>query len=282
MQFTEEVLQRISKMLFIPINELKHEKVEEYGGIYFKSSKIGRIGADMLVDEDGNYKMIFSRNQKECIEQFKKGKRDGSFKVTNQEMKLNNTTIVKLENNTLNEKTNPIDNSKLIETINNLSNRNDDFIKKQLMRRIRMAKFLTPLTKEGNIVINVEFQGDSGKFFWFLFTSDFEFKKWKHNISQILGCVKEMKFKDFVSSISDIYNNNNGSILIDPYGVNFEIDKNFANEILMDAPGARNKFGNSNITPNVNGDNVENKITNNLNEKYDGMSGIISLKNITL
>lgn len=81
MQFTEEILEVISKMLNIPRVELKYEKIEEFGGYYFKSSKKGRICANMLIDKEGNYKMIFSRNQKYCIEQFKKGNRDGHFEI---------------------------------------------------------------------------------------------------------------------------------------------------------------------------------------------------------
>ena len=85
MRFSEELLQLVSKMLNIPIKELKYDKDEENGGYYFKSTKLGRTGANMLIDEDGNYKMIFSRNSKECIEQFKNGKRDGKFDIAKNE-----------------------------------------------------------------------------------------------------------------------------------------------------------------------------------------------------
>ena len=55
MQFSEDLLQLISKMLNIPMQELKYEKDEEIGGYYFKSTKLGKTGANMLVDENGNY-----------------------------------------------------------------------------------------------------------------------------------------------------------------------------------------------------------------------------------
>lgn len=274
MQFSEDLLQLISKMLNIPMKELKYEKDEEIGGYYFKSTKLRKTGANMLVDEKGNYKMIFSRNSKECIEQFRKGKRDGKFDIVNKE---------------------EIDNSKLMETINNLATRNDDFIHKQLMRRIRMAKFLM-VTSEGVGQKLIFAYKDGEKVLPLAFTSYQEFYKWnnkeKHNNYEITEC----KFKDFTKVILD-YPDAYSGILIDPCGVNFKIDMNFLNEILMDAPGAKDnktkivtrddvtKRNNEirNIT-NTNNIKTENKeiINSNINEQYSGVSGLISINNMYL
>ena len=48
MQFSQDLLQLISKMLNIPIKELKYEKDEKIGGYYFKSTKLRKTGANML------------------------------------------------------------------------------------------------------------------------------------------------------------------------------------------------------------------------------------------
>ncbi len=366
MQFSEELLQLISKMLNIPIKELKYDKDEESGGYYFKSTKLGRTGANMLIDEDGNYKMIFSRNSKECIEQFRNGKRDGKFDIVSAEKKNSEITYEKaykyaikhfgtdtikcLENDkewifcndtipsninissgiAINKETGKvksfvvpdtqkyevssepiqnqiswrkedtdskeeIDNSKLMETINNLATRNDDFIHKQLMRRIRMAKFLMVTSEDVGQKLIFAYK-DGEKVLPLAFTSYQEFYKWnnkeKHNNYEITEC----KFKDFTKIILN-YPDAYSGILIDPNGVNFKIDMNFLNEILMDAPGAKDNKQkivtrddvakrNNEIRNMINTNNTktENKevINSNINEQYSGLSGLISINNMYL
>lgn len=361
MQFSEELLQLISKMLNIPIKELKYDKDEENGGYYFKSTKLGRTGANMLIDEDGNYKMIFSRNSKECIEQFKKGKRDGKFDIAKKEkqnieisyekaygyaIKYFGTDEIKsLENdkewifcdgrnldninmisgiainkksgtvknfiipdkrkyevikepaqeNNISESKEDIDNSKLMESINALATRNDDFIHKQLMRRIRMAKFLM-VTSESNGQNLIFAYKDEEKLLPLAFTSYQEFDKWNKEKDHKNYEITECRFKDFTKVILD-YPDAYSGILIDPNGVNFKIDMNFLNEILMDAPGAKdnkqkiltreevtkrnNEIKNMNNTNNVKTENKE-IINSNINEQYSGLSGLISINNMYL
>lgn len=364
MQFSEELLQLVSKMLNIPIKELKYDKDEENGGYYFKSTKLGRTGANMLIDEDGNYKMIFSRNSKECIEQFKKGKRDGKFDIAKKEKQnieisykkayeyaikhfrtdeikslendkewifcdgrnLENInmssgiainkksgtvksfiipdtrkyevvkeTVQENNNSQKNENTNnqeDIDNRKLMESINALETRNDDFIHKQLMRRIRMAKFLM-VTSESNGQNLIFAYKDKEKLLPLAFTSYQEFNKWNKEKEHKNYKLTECRFKDFVKVILE-YPDAYSGILINPNGVNFKIDMNFLNEILMDAPGAKDKKQkivtrddvtkrNYEIRNMTNTNNAKTEIINsNINEQYSGLSGLISIKNMYL
>ncbi len=364
MQFSEEILQLISKMLNIPTQELKYEKDEENGGYYFKSTKLGRTGANMLIDEAGNYKMIFSRNSKECIEQFKKGKRDGKFDIISNEendtrisyekafehaIKYFGTDKIRsLENNkewifcndtipdnmnmssgiAINKETGKIksfivpdtkkyevsseptsnnmserkediyskeeiDNSKLMETINNLATRNDDFIHKQLMRRIRMAKFLMVTSESAGQNLIFAYK-DGEKLLPLAFTSYQEIEKWNKEKGHKNYKIMECRFKDFTKVILD-YPDAYSGILIDPNGVNFKIDMNFLNEILMDAPGAKdnkqkiltredvinrnNEIRSINDTNNLKAE-TKKIINSNINEKYSGLSGLISVNNM--
>jgi len=366
MQFSEDLLQLISKMLNIPMQELKYEKDEEIGGYYFKSTKLGKTGANMLVDENGNYKMIFSRNSKECIEQFRNGKRDGKFDIMSAEKKNLEITYEKaykyavkhfgtdkikcLENEkewifcndsipnninmssgiAINKETGKvksfvvpdtkkyevsseptqnqisgrkedtdskeeIDNSKLMETINNLATRNDDFIHKQLMRRIRMAKFLMATSESDGKNLIFAYK-DEEKVLLLAFTSYQEFNKWNNEQGHKNYKITECKFKDFTKVILDCPAAYSG-ILIDPNGVNFKIDMNFLNEILMDAPGAKdnktkivtrddvtkrnNEIRNMTNTNNIKTENKE-IINSNINEQYSGLSGLISVNNMYL
>ncbi len=289
MQFSEELLQLISKMLNIPIKELKYENDEENGGYYFKSTKLGRTGANMLIDEAGNYKMIFSRNSKECIEQFKKGKRDGKFDIAKKE----NPNIEISYENTNNQE--DIDNSKLMESINALETRNDDFIHKQLMRRIRMAKLLMVTGEENGQNLIFAYK-DEEKLLPLAFTSYQEFNKWNKEKEHKNYKLTECRFKDFTKVILE-YPDAYSGILIDPNGVNFKIDMDFFNEILMDAPGAKDNkqkiVTREDITKrnneirniiNTNNAKIENKefINSNINEQYSGLSGLISINNMYL
>lgn len=361
MQFSEDLLQLISKMLNIPMQELKYEKDEEIGGYYFKSTKLGKTGANMLVDENGNYKMIFSRNSKECIEQFKKGKIDGKFDIAKKEtqnieisyekaygyaIKYFGTNEIKsLENdkewifcdgrnldninmtsgiainkrsgtiknfiipdtrkyevikepvqeNNISESKEDVDNSKLMESINALATRNDEFIHKQLMRRIRMAKFLM-VTSESNGQNLIFTYKDEEKLLTLAFTSYQEFNKWNKEKDYKNYKITECRFKDFTKVILD-YPDAYSGILIDPNGVNFKIDMNFLNEILMDAPSAKDNkqkiVTRDDVTKrnneirnmiNTNNTKTENKevINSNINEQYSGLSGLISINNMYL
>lgn len=297
MQFSEDLLQLISKMLNIPIKELTYEKDEEIGGYYFKSTKLGKGGANMLIDEDGNYKMIFSRNSKECIEQFKKGKRDGKFDIVSDKKKnkvVNEPNNIRERKESINNKED-IDNSNLMETINNLSTRNDDFIHRQLMRRIRMAKFLMVTSESAGQNLIFAYK-DEEKLLPLAFTSYQEFNKWNKEKDYKNYQITECRFKDFTKVILD-YPNAYAGLLLDPSGVNFKIDMNFINEILMDAPGAKDNKQktitreeivkrNDNIRSMNNIDNLKTEknetINTNINEQYNGMSGLISINNMYL